>query len=172
MILCPTTAWPFPTGVSMADIPAGMRKGYETTNLERGRDVLGRDGTVEASLLISKFVVAAIVWMQQRIVITEPATVGRQVGRQLQREHKLGKRPTIRVVKLRRKATEPSDHHASENGTRREYSCRWVVNGHWRKQPYGPRDNPKYRAVWIDGYVKGPEEMPFRETKRLFSVKR
>lgn len=172
MILCPTASWTWPSGVSMVDLPAGMRKGYETTNLKKGHDDLGIDGTVNASVTLSKFIVAAIVWMQQRIVITEPATVGRQVGRQLQREHKLAKRPTIRVVKLRRKATQSDDYHASENGTQREYSCRWVVNGHWRKQPYGPRDNPKYRAVWIDGYVKGPEEMPFKETKRLFSVKR
>tara|TARA_R110000824_G_scaffold215949_2_gene402516 strand:+ start:6225 stop:7181 length:957 start_codon:yes stop_codon:yes gene_type:complete len=172
VILCPTAAWTFPTGVSMADMPAGMRKGYETTNMKEGVDALGMDGTVTASLMLSKFVAAAIVWMQQRVVLTEPATVGRQIGRQLQREHKLAKRPAIRVVKLRRKATESNEHHASEKETRREYSCRWVVNGHWRKQPYGPRDNPKYRAVWIDGYVKGPEEMPFKETKRLFSVKR
>jgi len=28
------------------------------------------------------------------------------------------------------------------------------VNGHWRNQPYGSRDNPQYKRIWIDSFEK------------------
>lgn len=33
----------------------------------------------------------------------------------------------------------------------------WLVRGHFRSQPYGPRDNPHYETIWIAPYIKGPE---------------
>jgi len=29
------------------------------------------------------------------------------------------------------------------------------VKGHWRNQPYGPRNNPKYKKIWIEEFDKG-----------------
>lgn len=32
------------------------------------------------------------------------------------------------------------------------------VRGHWRRQPFGPRDNPEYRLTWIKPFQRGSEE--------------
>ena len=29
------------------------------------------------------------------------------------------------------------------------------VNGHWRNQPYGSRNNPQYKRIWINDFKKG-----------------
>lgn len=45
----------------------------------------------------------------------------------------------------------------------REYSHRWIVRGHMRNQPVGPRNaegGQKHERVWIAPYVKGPEDKP------------
>lgn len=45
----------------------------------------------------------------------------------------------------------------------REYSHRWIVRGHMRNQPVGPRNaesGQKRLRVWIAPYVKGPESKP------------
>lgn len=31
------------------------------------------------------------------------------------------------------------------------------VRGHWRKQPYGPRDDPSYERIWIEPHLRGSE---------------
>jgi len=41
-----------------------------------------------------------------------------------------------------------------------EWQRRWMVRGHWRLQPYGPKHSLR-RMRWIDPYVKGPEDKPF-----------
>lgn len=52
---------------------------------------------------------------------------------------------------------------AEREAEAREYSHRWIVRGHMRNQPIGPRnakDGQKYLRVWIAPYVKGPEDKP------------
>jgi len=50
------------------------------------------------------------------------------------------------------------------------WSKRWAVRGHWRNQPYGPRNNPEYRQKWIDPYIKGPEDMPLDIRPTVFNL--
>lgn len=35
------------------------------------------------------------------------------------------------------------------------YKTPHSVNGHWRNQPYGSRDNPQYKRIWISEFDKG-----------------
>lgn len=45
----------------------------------------------------------------------------------------------------------------------REYSHRWIVRGHMRNQPIGPRNSKggqNHMRIWIAPYVKGPEDKP------------
>lgn len=44
---------------------------------------------------------------------------------------------------------------------------RYLVRGHFRLQPYGPRDNPTYEMIWIAPYIKGPEGTEFVPRKTI-----
>ena len=64
--------------------------------------------------------------------------------------------PGLRLLKLASSASSPKaegEHHV-------EWSKRWMVRGHWRLQPYGPRRELR-RPTWIDPYIKGPPDAPF-----------
>jgi hypothetical protein len=52
---------------------------------------------------------------------------------------------------------------AEREAEAREFSHRWIVRGHMRNQPIGPRNaegGQKHMRVWIAPYVKGPEGKP------------
>ena len=67
----------------------------------------------------------------------------------------------VTVMRLRRAKTH-ADHDA---GHPVEYSCQWVVRGHWRNQWY-PSER-RHRQRFIPAYVKGPTDKPLRVTDRV-----
>lgn len=69
---------------------------------------------------------------------------------------------TVRTLDIRR----PSGGGTS-GSEGRDYSHRWIVNGHWRNQWLPSRKT--HRAQWIAPYVKGPEDKPLivREDVRV-----
>lgn len=69
----------------------------------------------------------------------------------------------VRVMSLRR-ALPDRDTQAPEDGTR-DYSCRWLVSGHWRQHWYPKRQ--VHRPVWIAPHVKGPQDKPLRTTQTV-----
>jgi len=84
--------------------------------------------------------------------IEEPTIVGgRGERRRVQREL-----PSLRVLRLGTGATVSARHESSTV----EWTKRWMVRGHWRLQPYGPVGQKTHKPIWIDPYVKGPEDKP------------
>ena len=76
--------------------------------------------------------------------------------------------PLIRVVELRAKRASSL---ASSDHEPRDWSCRWMVRGHWRNQPYPKED--VVRPKWIAPYVKGPDEAPLKPPRAtVFAVVR
>ncbi len=61
----------------------------------------------------------------------------------------------VRVVKLR----HVDRARAEGEGSRVNYSHRWVVSPHWRLQPYGPGRSQR-RLTYIPPHVKGPADKP------------
>lgn len=55
-------------------------------------------------------------------------------------------------------------------GEEREYSHRWVVRPHWRNQWY-PSEGI-HRPVFIEEYIKGPDDKPLLIRPLVFSVER
>ena len=56
-----------------------------------------------------------------------------------------------------------------------EWSHRWMVNGHWRNQPYIERDDQGekhtvYKQIWVSAYVKGPDDKPLILKRRAFEL--
>lgn len=72
------------------------------------------------------------------------------------------KRPNVSVVSL---PVPPRTHHPpnSAGGDPVDWSCRWLVSGHYRLLPGG-------RITYVKPYVKGPANKPFRP--RAYDVRR
>jgi len=78
--------------------------------------------------------------------------------------------PLIQVIKLRR---AQNHQHSDVDGSEPvEWSCSWVVRGHWRQQACG--DNwTERRPVFVLPYVKGDPEKPLKApVDRVFAVTR
>ncbi|GAA2455770.1 hypothetical protein GCM10010191_88770 [Actinomadura vinacea] len=64
----------------------------------------------------------------------------------------------VRLLHLRpatRAPGAPDDDHAA-----RQYTCRWMVKGHWRQQWYPSRK--VHRPIWINPHIKGPDGKPLK----------
>lgn len=73
----------------------------------------------------------------------------------------------VTVVQLRRSA----GHSAQEGKSQVEWSHRWVVRGHWRRQRVGP-GRQEIRPRWIFPHVKGPDGKPLLMTEKVYSLVR
>lgn len=71
-----------------------------------------------------------------------------------------------KLITLRRGHQERQE--AVEGG--REYQCQWHVRGHWRRQPY--RSNGEVRPVFIEAYIKGPEDKPLKPVQHPVFIAR
>jgi hypothetical protein len=94
--------------------------------------------------------------MDQKIATVSPRLVGnRQARKRFAKQ--LGHEPLVRVVELRRREYQQHDeaHDASV-----EYSCQWLVRGHWRQQ-YFPASG-EHRPLWIAPHIKGDPSKPLK----------
>lgn len=90
--------------------------------------------------------------MQQRLAVKEAVPAQRAERRRCAR---LGLPQNVVVVRVRQH--ERPDTDGEEAGV--EWSHRWLVSGHWRNQPHGPK-RARRRQQWIPGYIKGPDDKP------------
>jgi hypothetical protein len=75
----------------------------------------------------------------------------------------------IQIVYLRRREQHPTLQDGSSNPV--DWSCQWLVQGHWRNQ-YHPSDQ-SHKPAFIQSYVKGPEDKPFKPpSPRIFAAVR
>jgi hypothetical protein len=70
----------------------------------------------------------------------------------------------VRVIELRRRAYE---RDLSDARRTVDWSCRWLVRGHWRRIENGAR------VTWVVPHVKGPESKPLKRPRAdVFAVVR
>jgi hypothetical protein len=115
-----------------------------------------------------RFTAACWALLGQSLLVAPRERVDRGAARRLKRDGSQ-LQPLVRVVQLRR-----VEHTASHGpgGEPVEWSCRWVVRGHWRQQPYGPGQAQR-RPTWIAPHVKGPDEKPLKAPQAtIFAVTR
>jgi hypothetical protein len=132
----------------------------ETTTISE----LSKADSQMRATVVGRFVMAGLAWLSQRIAVAESQNIERHKRKRLFREY--GVIPDTKVVRLRR-----SDSRDSQSaGGNTEWSCRWVVNGHWRNQPY--KDNQR-KLIYILPYVKGPDDKPLKApSTTVFAVSR
>jgi hypothetical protein len=85
------------------------------------------------------------------------------------RQSKLNDAKKIQIVYLRRREQHPTLQDGTSNPV--DWSCQWLVQGHWRNQ-YHPSDQ-SHKPAFIQSYVKGPEDKPFRVPReKIFAAVR
>lgn len=102
--------------------------------------------------------------MQQPLTTISKEEPSRQQKRQIARKNLPDKH--VSVITLRREANR------GEGDTEVEWTHRWLVKGHWRKQWYGTGEDRYQRVIWIHPHVKGPENAPFLVRERVYSLAR
>lgn len=113
-----------------------------------------------------RYFAAALTLLQQRLLVAEGRPAHRSVQRRLRGTTKDA--PLIKVVHLRRMTRGASP---SEESGPPDWSCQWIVRGHWRQQYY--RSKNEHRPRWIAPYVKGPEDKPLKTPRAtVFAVVR
>lgn len=129
---------------------------------ELGAETLGNP---ESASPIKAFIISAMLWIEQKIVVESSERASRPLRRRIEKEH-LGVSDEIKVIRLRR-----ADHASDAEHGAVEWSCQWVVRGHWRQQFY-PSTGER-RPLFILPYVKGPDDKPLKApTATVFSVSR
>jgi len=144
---------------------AALRHGVsveeETSNYDLTSDEAGK------CVRIARIALAFFLWINQTIIVAEPEQIERHARKRLDRLAPPDFNRTIRVVRLRRtRRTTQTEEHAGI-----EWTCQWVVSGHWRNQ-YHP-STQRHEPRWILPYVKGPEDKPLKPpSERVFAVVR
>lgn len=152
-----STGWFWPFGTSLGQLER------ESLEMARSQGEVDKDGfhlSDQTSLHIrhlSRFVCAALSWLNQRILVSSLGHVERHRRKQLTREHNVPLPSDVKVIQLRRTESS-SSRSAGEGESPADWSCRWIVNGHWRNQPY----KDERRLIYIMPYVKGPEDKPLK----------
>ncbi len=139
------------------------------------RDITGVDehGYVRASelttvgvLFMARFFIAGCVWLRQRVLVHTVGHIERHRRKQLAREHHAPAPIDVKVIQLRRSEAHT---HQKDDAQDVEWSCRWVVGGHFRNQPYKDRRE----TIYISPFVKGPSDKPLRIPSRtVYEVSR
>lgn len=124
---------------------------------------------LETAEKCAKFILAAHSWLQSKILTADVQHLERHARKRA--EKSLKRKAEIRLVQLRK-----SEHTRSEEPTdeerKRNYSCRFLVEGHWRNQKVGV-GRQETKLTWVQPYVKGPDDKPFVVgPKKVFVVNR
>lgn len=111
-------------------------------------------------------VAAMLAFLEQRVLVSHPESASRPARRRAERAG-WEDVPAVQVVYLRRPASASAggEHEAVE------WSCRWLVRGHWRQQ-WCPAAR-EHKPIWITPHVKGPEAKPLKmPSATVFAVVR
>jgi hypothetical protein len=160
----PASIVPWVMGTRPLDMANDVDKLRERLE-SKGLSVTGRDVTDWSHEL--QIIAASLAFMNQRIIVTDSTPPDRATRRRLERDKVEPK--NVQVVRLRKIVHAKHDNDGDKEAV--EWSHRWVVSGHWRKQYYPSTDT--HKAIWIMPYVKGPDSKPLKvQADKLFAVVR
>lgn len=146
-------------------LTVGLRSDHELDGRWEGVQEGADFDPVKASEAARRYLLASWLWLQQKVMIPEAITVNSQSRKLAERAHVTS---LVSVITLRK---GENTHHDDVSTRSRDYSCQWLVRGHWRQQYYA--STAEHRPLWIEPYVKGPEEKPLKPPSHtVFAVTR
>jgi hypothetical protein len=123
---------------------------------------------------------ATMLFMRQQIVRAEPRAIMQDDGSRQERrarERDLAQRlnravPDVQVIALRQYADPVAPAHPDAPApTDVDWSCRWLVRGHWHHYRTGP-GRQYLTQRYVQPFVKGPADKPLRDRPKVASVSR
>lgn len=130
-----------------ATVQLGLAEGFVLPEWEESyREAAIEDRKALASLLA--------LCTQRNLSTVEHDSLDRATRRRREREGRPAS--TVRIIHLRAPQSHSDD---SGEKTERNYTHRWIVDPHWRQQPYGPNRSLR-RPQLIPAHVKGPKDAP------------
>lgn len=166
----PVLAWVWVDGQRLDEMETVLRENFAKAYRDPGSDHATLEECVSAAKFFSRFFLAAMSWLRQKIATTTRGEGVRQVSRAIEREHKLDASPKVQIVHLRARERSVRESDGTSDATVRKLSCRFSVTGHWRNQYYA--STGKHVPKFIESFVKGPSEAPFRERAKVYAVVR
>jgi hypothetical protein len=131
---------------------------------------VGSRAVAESVGFMRRFMYALWSLMAQPIAVPVTERPGRAFRRRWERTAPTAPHDgDVRVVTLRR-ATHGGSGDGPEEDFGPEWSHRWIVRGHWRKQWYSSES--VHRLIWISPFVKGPDDKPLVLKDTVFEVVR
>lgn len=101
-----------------------------------------------------RYLFTLLEFIDQRLLsVSSRPILNNTVRRRLAKAY--GHEPSVRVVELRQREYQQREESHDRNT---EYSCQWLVRGHWHQ--YHTRDGLQPR--WVSPYVKGPTDKPLK----------
>ncbi len=125
-----------------------------------------QDSTARASFQEDRRFLATLWTLLAQNALAETVIVpaDRPARRRTERAGLSKESSTVKLVRLRQ--LEKSASSEDTETAHREWKNRWIVEGHWRKQPYGPGRQQR-RLTYICPYVKGPEDKPLKAKTKV-----
>ena len=136
---------------------------FETKSVGTGAYAVGRESDMKHEM---RWVYAAQYLMAQRLSHHTAVPVDRAVRRRHERaNNKIT--PEVTVISLRRLE---EDRKKDKDSNPVDWQWQWEVEGHWRNQPY---KDGLYKRIFIESYIKGPENKPLKPAgHKLFVARR
>jgi len=153
--LSPPSPLPFPRTMAFWPIMAPLRK---VQNELAHQSESGFTMREKAALFATM-----VAFLEQRILVSSRFLADRAARRRSEKARQALPSEEVSVVALRRVAYRGEGRHRDV-----EWTCQWIVRGHWRDQWYASQKH--YRPKWIAPYVKGPEDKPLRNPGHVFAV--
>lgn len=122
----------------------------------QGEDLTREDVMVRQHALARGVLLAFFAFVGQRIFTTSQKLISNRQARK-RAEKKLQHIPLVHVVELRRREYQQRDE---SHDTPVEWSCQWLVRGHWRQQFFP--STGEHRPLWISPHIKGPNDKPLK----------
>lgn len=120
----------------------------------------------ERGRTIRRFIAQFFAFVSQPFTQTTTRGIDRAERRRLARMSGPEHEPALRVVELRRREYQP---HQATHPHDVEWSCQWLVRGHWHQ--YHTRDGLQPR--WVAPFIKGPADKPLKQPRAdVFAVVR
>lgn len=117
-----------------------------------------------------RFMAALFLFMNDRILTTTVRPASRSMQRRIARAKNIDidAAPTAKIIELRKREYVQGETREAAD---REYTCQWIVRGHWRNQWYASQGI--HQPKWIVPHVKGPTDKPLKApTQNVFAVVR
>jgi hypothetical protein len=120
--------------------------------------VMRPSGLIDEYQKMLKWLCSADSFAKQRLIGAEPTRVTRAVVDRI-----VGHVPEVNVVHLRR-----VDHRGTHRDTLKhiDFEARFWVRGHERRLPQSEE------TIWIETYLKGPDDKPIKDRQTVYAVTR